>query len=158
MFRWIDKISQFFCFSRPLLCHNQNSPFWVKYHFHQFASYLLKMSFTGKEKAFCVLEFDKTPRGHVFNVNFGQNFQSSHQTDVPYRNDMQNLRRRDVCALMCAVQPRACILNICKKFKKTFISLIFAFKFLLRKLKNISFQQKKVWFSYLQQLLRYKLS
>ena len=35
------------------------SAFCVKYHFHQFASYLLKMSFTGKEKAFCVLKFDK---------------------------------------------------------------------------------------------------
>ena len=35
------------------------SAFCVKYHLHQFASYLLKMSFTGKEKAFCVLEFDK---------------------------------------------------------------------------------------------------
>ena len=35
------------------------SAFCVKYHFHQFASYLLKMSFTEKEKAFCVLEFDK---------------------------------------------------------------------------------------------------
>ena len=35
------------------------SAFCIKYHFHQFASYLLKMSFTGKEKAFCVLEFDK---------------------------------------------------------------------------------------------------
>ena len=58
---------------------------------------------------------------------------------------------------MCAVQPRARILNICEKFNKTFISLIFEFKFLLRKLKFISFQ-KKVWFSYLLQLLRYKLS
>ena len=40
----------------------------------------------------------KTTRGHVFYVNFGQDFQSSHQTDVPYRNGTQNLRRRDVCA------------------------------------------------------------
>ena len=40
----------------------------------------------------------KTTRGHVFNVNFGQNFQSSHQTDVPYRNGKRNLRRDDVCA------------------------------------------------------------
>ena len=39
----------------------------------------------------------KTTCGHVFNVNFGQAFQSSHQTDIPYRNGMQNLRR-DVCA------------------------------------------------------------
>ena len=39
----------------------------------------------------------KTTHGHVFNINFGQDFQSSHQTDVPYRNGMQNLRR-DVCA------------------------------------------------------------
>ena len=31
----------------------------VKCRFYQFASYLLKMSFTGIEKAFCVLEFDK---------------------------------------------------------------------------------------------------
>ena len=30
----------------------------------------------------------------MFNVNFGQNFQSSHHTDLPYRN----LRKRDVCA------------------------------------------------------------
>ena len=42
----------------------------------------------------------KTTRGHVFNVNFGQDFQSSHQTDVPYRNGTRNLRRRDVCAFM----------------------------------------------------------
>ena len=57
------------------------------------------MSFTGKEKVFCVLELlIKTTRGHVFNINFRQNFQSSHQTDIPYRNGMQNLRRRDVCA------------------------------------------------------------
>ena len=41
----------------------------------------------------------KTTRGHVFNVNFGQDFQSSHQTNVPYKNGMRNLRRRDVCAL-----------------------------------------------------------
>ena len=40
----------------------------------------------------------KTTRGNVFNVNFGQNFQSSHQTDVRYRNGKRNLRRRDVCA------------------------------------------------------------
>ena len=40
----------------------------------------------------------KTTRGHVFNVNFGQDFQNSHQTDVPYRNGTRNLRRRDVCA------------------------------------------------------------
>ena len=40
----------------------------------------------------------KTTRGHVFDVNFGQDFQSSHQTDVPYQNGMQNLSRRDVCA------------------------------------------------------------
>ena len=40
----------------------------------------------------------KITRGHVFNVNFGQDFQSIHQTDVPYRNDPRNLRRWDVCA------------------------------------------------------------
>ena len=40
----------------------------------------------------------KSTRGHVFNLNFGQDFQSSHQTDVPYRNGTRNLRRRDVCA------------------------------------------------------------
>ena len=40
----------------------------------------------------------KTACGHVFNGNFRQDFQSSHQTDVPYRNGMRNLRRRDVCA------------------------------------------------------------
>ena len=40
----------------------------------------------------------KTTRGHVFGVNFGQDIQSSHQADVPYRNGTQNLRRRDVCA------------------------------------------------------------
>ena len=39
----------------------------------------------------------KTTRGHVFNVNFGKDFQSSHQTDVLYRNGKRNLRRRDVC-------------------------------------------------------------
>ena len=40
----------------------------------------------------------KITRGHMFNINFGQDFQSSHQTDVPYRNGPRNLRRRDVCA------------------------------------------------------------
>ena len=40
----------------------------------------------------------KTTRGHVFDVNFGQDIQSSHQADVPYRNGTQNLRRTDVCA------------------------------------------------------------
>ena len=64
--------------------------------------------------------------------------------------------RKDIVS-MCAVSPRARILIICEKFNKTFISLIFEFKFLLHKLKIISFQ-KKVWFSYLLQLLRYKLS
>jgi len=34
----------------------------------------------------------------MFNVNLGQNFQSSHQTDVPYRNGTRNLKRSDVCA------------------------------------------------------------
>ena len=38
------------------------------------------------------------------------------------------------------------ILNICEKFNKTFISLIFYFKFLLCKLKIISFQKKKFGF------------
>ena len=50
------------------------------------------MSFTGKEKAFVFGNLIKTTCGHVFNVNFGQNFQSSHQTDVPYRNDTRNLK------------------------------------------------------------------
>ena len=40
----------------------------------------------------------KTTLGHVLNVNFGQDFQSRHRTDVPYRNGTRNLRRRDVCA------------------------------------------------------------
>ena len=40
----------------------------------------------------------KTTRGYVFNVNFGQNFQSSHHTDLPYRIGTRNLMRRDVCA------------------------------------------------------------
>ena len=41
----------------------------------------------------------RTTRGHVFKVTFGQNFQNSHQTDIPYRNGMRNLGRRDVCAV-----------------------------------------------------------
>ena len=41
----------------------------------------------------------------MFNVNFGQNFQSSHQTNVPYRNGTRNLRRRDVCAPKKAPLP-----------------------------------------------------
>ena len=40
----------------------------------------------------------KTTRRHVFNVNLGLDFQSSHQTNVPYRNGTRNLRRKDVCA------------------------------------------------------------
>ena len=47
---------------------------------------------------------------------------------------------------MCAVQPRVRILNICEKFNKTFIYLIFEFKFSLRKLKIISFQKKSLVF------------
>ena len=39
----------------------------------------------------------KTTSGHVFNVNFGQHFQSSNQTNVPYKNGMRNIRRSDVC-------------------------------------------------------------
>ena len=56
------------------------------------------MPFTGKEKAFCVLEFHKTTGGNVFIITFGMNFQNSHQADVPYGNGMENLRKRDVCA------------------------------------------------------------
>ena len=49
--------------------------------------------------------------------------------------------RFDVCRV-----TRARILNICEKFNKTFISLIFEFKFLLRKLKIISFKKKSLFF------------
>ena len=56
------------------------------------------MSFTGRRKRFVFWNLIKTTRGHAFNVNFGQNFQSSHQTDVLYRNDTRNLRRKDFCA------------------------------------------------------------
>ena len=53
------------------------SAFCLKYHFHQFASYLLKMFFSRKEKAFWVLEFDKNNLwGHMLNVNLGKNFES----------------------------------------------------------------------------------
>ena len=37
-------------------------------------------------------------------------------------------------------------MNICEKFNKTFISLIFEFKFLLCKLKIISFLKKSLVF------------
>ena len=40
----------------------------------------------------------KITRRHVFNVNFGQDFQSSHQTKAPYGNGARNLRWRDICA------------------------------------------------------------
>ena len=52
------------------------------------------MSFTG----IVFWNLIKTTCGQVFNVNFGQDFQGSHQIDVPYRNGTRNLRRRDVCA------------------------------------------------------------
>ena len=65
------------------------------------------MLFTEKEKAFCVLEFDKnvkmvliffsadvTSDKNVLNVNFLR----SHQTDVPYKNGTRNLTKRDICA------------------------------------------------------------
>ena len=42
--------------------------------------------------------FVKTTHRHMFNITFRQNFQNSHQTDALYRNGMQNLRRRDICA------------------------------------------------------------
>ena len=51
-----------------------------------------------RKKRFVFCNSIKTTRGHVFNVNFRQNFQSIHQIDVPYRTGTQNLRRRDVCA------------------------------------------------------------
>ena len=60
--------------------------------------------------------------------------------------------RFDVCRV-----TKGSYIEHCEKFNKMSISLMFEFKFLLRKLKIISFQ-KKVWFSYFLQLLRYKLS
>ena len=48
------------------------------------------MLFTEKEKAFCVLEFDK----NVLNMSFLR----SHQTNVPYTNGTRNLTRNDICA------------------------------------------------------------
>ena len=56
------------------------------------------MSFTRKEKAFCVLEFDKNNSWTCVQRKFWTVFSSSHQTDIPYRNGTRNLRRRDVCA------------------------------------------------------------
>ena len=51
-----------------------------------FASYLLKMSFTGKEKKhFCVSEVDENNSWICVQHKFRTDFQSSHQTDVPYR-------------------------------------------------------------------------
>ena len=55
------------------------------------------MSFSEKEKTFYVWNLIKTTRGHMLKVIFEQNFQSSHQTDIPHRNDTRNLRRRDAC-------------------------------------------------------------
>ena len=55
----MGKIFNFFVLPDHSYVTIKISAFCVKYHFYQFASYLFKMSFTGKEKAFCVLEFDK---------------------------------------------------------------------------------------------------
>ena len=91
------------------------SGFCVKYHIHQFASYLLKMSLLERRKPFVFWNFIKTTHGHVFNADFRQNFQSSHQTNVSYRNGMRNLRR-DVCALGKEL-PRHLQLKRLKEFK-----------------------------------------
>ena len=90
----------------------------------------------------------KTIHGHVLNVNFEQDFQSSPQTDVPYRNGIQNSKTRDVYSRQkrIAPSPSTEILNICERLHKTFIFLIFEFKFLLRKLKIIGFQKMKFGF------------
>ena len=57
------------------------------------------MSFTGKEQAFFVLEFDKSNSWTRVQRNFWTKFLNSHRTDVPYRNGMRNLKRKDACAL-----------------------------------------------------------
>ena len=61
----------------------------------------LKCLLMERRKRFVLWNLKKITRGqfgHVFNIKFGQNFQSSHQTDVPYRNGTQNLRRRNISA------------------------------------------------------------
>ena len=115
------------------------------------------MFFTGKKKAVCVLEFDKNNLWTCVESKFRKEF-SKQSPDQPAIQKWHEKFKEEgcLCSDMCRA-TKACILNSRKKFNKTFISLIFAFKFLLRKLKNNSFQQKSL-FSYLQQLLKYKLS
>ena len=61
-------------------------------------SYLLKMHFTGKEKAFCVLEFDKNNSWTRVQRNFWEEFSKQPPDRRPIQNGMRNLSSSDVCA------------------------------------------------------------
>ena len=83
------------------------------------------MSFTRKEKRFCVLEFNKNKS--LIPVELEKATRPTYDTE--------NLKRRDVCAPKKRVKCN-------QELAKTFISLLFEIKFSLRKLKIISFQKK----------------
>ena len=60
--------------------------------FSDLPSNCLKYLLLDRRKHFVFCNLIKTTHGRVFNVNFRQNFLSSHQINVPYRDVTQNLR------------------------------------------------------------------